>query len=56
MAHPEMEQAHPRWLFTLRHLDRIRLQAGLILISWRDGDGERSLDLSDIRFFRTHIV
>ena len=53
MAHREMEQAHPRWLFALRHLDRAGLKAGEISISWRDRDGERPLEVRDVRFFRT---
>jgi hypothetical protein len=53
MAHPEMEQAHPRWLFALRHLDRARLGNGELAIAWRGRDGERSLSLRDIHFFRT---
>jgi hypothetical protein len=52
MAHPEMEQAHPRWLFSLRHLDKARLGASKIAISWRGGGGAHPLDLRDIRFFR----
>ena len=49
-----MEQAHPRWLFALRHLGSARLGASEVAITWRGGDGERSLDLRDIHFFRTH--
>ena len=54
MAHPEMEQSHPRWLFALHHLDSARLGASRVAITWRGGDGECPLDLRDIHFFRTH--
>ena len=53
MAHPSMEQAHPRWLFALRYLDRARLGSGEVTVKWGDGGTERPLELRNIRFFRT---
>ena len=51
MAHPQMEQAHPRWLFALHHLDEAVPGAERVSIMSSDGDAERPLTLRDVRFF-----
>jgi hypothetical protein len=53
MAHPEMAQAHPRWLYTLHHLGDALSRDGEVSVVAREGVGSRSLDAHDVRFFRS---
>lgn len=54
MAHPQMEQAHPRWLFALRKLDEALSKTGRLTVTSRRDGVESPLSLRDIRFYRTH--
>jgi len=56
MAHREMEQSHPRWLYALRHLDDSLSRDGSFSIVSRNGDAEHALALRDVGFYRTHSL
>ena len=52
MAHADMQQAHPRWLYSLLHLDDQAAWGDFASVVWRDAEGERQLSLRDIGFYR----
>ncbi|MDZ4178078.1 MAG: hypothetical protein U1E29_02410 [Coriobacteriia bacterium] len=56
MAHPEMGgHAHPRWLYTLRHLDDAVGPAAGLKLSRREVSVDPELTAHDVRFYRTDL-
>ncbi|MBE0418361.1 MAG: hypothetical protein IBX63_11405 [Coriobacteriia bacterium] len=52
MAHPEMGgRTHPRWLYSIRHLDEA-VGPGDARLTSRQRDSEPDLSLHAVRFFR----
>ncbi|HAL29342.1 MAG TPA: hypothetical protein DCP20_01310 [Coriobacteriia bacterium] len=53
MAHPDMGgHAHPRWLYTLRHLDEAIDDRG-VRLSRREASMAPDLTAHDVRFYRS---
>lgn len=52
MAHPEMRQVHPRWLYSLMRLSEAAGDPAFASVVFRNDCGQRELPLRDVRFFR----